>query len=90
MRLMVGSRGAIPQGITPGLRRVPWQPQRVLGLNYGALGNRTPAEAIRPDTDRQTRMDLAIHADGLSPYRTFGRSTTPNGHPGSVGMPPFK
>src|ERR1017187_4852731 len=25
----------------------------------------------------------------VCPYRTFGRSMTPNGHPGSVGMPPL-
>src|ERR1035437_2580382 len=44
---------------------------------------------VYPGAPRDTPLTaVADSMSGKSLYRTFGRSRTPNGHPGSVGMPP--
>src|ERR1035437_5171194 len=45
---------------------------------------------VYPGAPRDTPLTaVADSMSGKSLYRTFGRSRTPNGHPGSVGMPPL-
>jgi hypothetical protein len=47
------------------------------GPTFNGYSRETPLTAV------------ADSVSGKSLYRTFGRSRTPTGHPGSVGMPPL-